>query len=130
VGVSGYPASELVCLLDNRLQFLDRVLRRPGLVSFAEHPPGRHDLDDVSSVLHDFSDLRARHPRTIGNAALSPSKLRRQQIIVGVPARDAERGTGHQHARSLDLPGTDSIANRDISESTSVQVAHRREAGL
>ena len=53
-----------------------------------------------------------------------------QQVVVAVSARDAERGSGHEHARSDDFSGRDRIAQGDVAESFGTDVANRRKAGL
>ena len=87
VRVRGNFASQLVGFLGDSLQFFERVLRRAGLIAFAQHAAGSADLDQVGAILDRFANLGARRPRTVGHAFRPCSGIRRQKIVVAMARR-------------------------------------------
>ena len=79
VSVGGDFAAEFVSLFGDGLHFLERVLRRAGLIAFAEDAAGGADLDEVGAVLDGFADFGARRPGSVGDAALLEVKFKREE---------------------------------------------------
>ena len=65
---------------------------------------------------------------TIGDSASLKVKRRRQQILVAVPAGDAERRTGRNDARPNHIAIINSIPQRDVRVVVGTQVTHGGEA--
>src|SRR6266403_1531905 len=127
--VRGDLATELVGFFGDGLHFLEGVLRRAGLVSFAEHAAGGADLDHVGAVLDGFAHFGASGPGTVGDAFRLVVIFGRQQIVVAMAARDAKRRAGSAHARTFDVAGVDGIAEGNIRVTASADVPNGGEAG-
>src|SRR5882672_1690346 len=129
VRVGGDLASELVGFFRDGLHFFERVLRRAGLIAFAEHTAGGADLDDVGAVLDGFANFGAGGPGTVGDAFRLIMIFGRQQIIVAMAASDAKRRAGSAHSRTFDIAGVDGIPEGDVRVTARAHVSNRGEAG-
>ena len=67
---------------------------------------------------------------SVGDSVASGVKFGGQEILVAVASRDAEAGTGGQHARAGNVSGVDRVAEGDIRIAGSAYIANRGEAGL
>src|SRR6266566_2958678 len=119
---SNLPAKS-VRVGNNGFHFFKCVLRGVGIVAFGEHAPGRADFNQVRSILDYFSRLVLYLLDAIGGAVRSRVVLVRKQVVVAVTSGDAQRGSAHQHARSGYIAGVNRVAQRDITVSTSANVA-------
>ncbi len=130
VRVRGHLPAEPVGVRHDRLHLLERVLRRVRVVSLREHPAGRADLDHVRAVLDDLADLVLHSLDAVRHAVSLEAKRRRQQVLVAVPARDAERRPRRDDAGADDVAVVDGVAQGDVRVVAGAQVAHGREPGL
>src|SRR5271163_1902201 len=127
--VSGDFASELVSFRRDGLHLFKRILRRARLVSLAQHSARSANLDDIRTVLYDFANFRARSPRAVGNTLVFKMELVGQEVVVAVPAGDAERRSGDEHARAFDVAVVDAIAHGHVGKAAGAYVTNRGEAG-
>src|SRR5580698_4846041 len=130
VRVRGDFAAEFVSFFDDRTQFFERVLRRAGLIAFAQYSAGCADLDNIGAVLHGFAHFRARGPGSVGDAFSAVMKLIGEEIVVAMSAGDSERRSGDQHARAFDQAFVDSVAHGDVGVAARADVSNRRETGV
>src|SRR6266478_2129161 len=129
VRVRGDFAAELVGFFGDGLHFFEGVLRRAGLIAFDENAAGGADFDDVGAVLHSFPDFGASGPGAVGDAFRPEVKFGGEQIVVAVPAGNAQCWTGDAHARAFDFARVNSIAKGDVRVAVSTDVSHRGETG-
>src|SRR5262249_23927684 len=93
-------------------------------VSLRKDAAARADLDEVGAVLDHLADLRPRFPGAVGDTALTKMKLGREEVVVAVAARDAQRGSGNEEPRTRHLAGIDRVAQRDVGKLGGGDVAH------
>src|SRR6266404_541547 len=129
VRMRGDLAAELVGFFGDGLHFFERILRRAGLVAFAEHAAGGADLDDVRAVLHGFPDFGASGPGAVGDAFGLVMIFGREQIVVAMAARDAKRRARSAHTRALDVAGVDGVAEGNVRVTARAHVSNRGKAG-
>lgn len=92
VGVGGYGQPEAVCLVHDRAQVFQAVLRGVRRHGFRRHPAATgHDLDECAAA---GVALPYRGTQRLGAFDLSTEE-------VAVPARGGQRGTGGQDLRTL-----------------------------
>ncbi len=103
-------APEFVGFLRDGLHLLERVLRRAGLIAFAQDSAGSANLDEVCAVLNRFANLGARRPRAVRHAFRFVMKFRWKEIVVAMTSGNPQWRTGHAHARPLDFAGINAIA--------------------
>ena len=77
--------SERMCLVDDRLQFLERVLPNAGIGTFAQGAAGNADLYYVCAVLTIFPNLCADRPGPIGDLQ---ARSRNAVVIDGISQRN------------------------------------------
>src|SRR5262249_5185934 len=90
VGMRSDLAPQAVRLDDELLHLFGRILRGAGLVPLGKDAAARANLDEIGAVFDDLSNFGPRFPGSVGHAALTEMKLGRQQIVVAMPAGDAE----------------------------------------
>src|SRR5258707_5331582 len=129
VGVCGDFAAEFVGLFGDGSHFFEGVLRRAGLIAFAENAAGSADFDDVGAVFDDFANFGASGPRAVGDAFCHMVILRGQKIVVTMAAGDSERRARDEHARTRNFASVDSVANCDVGVASCAHIADGGEAG-
>src|SRR5205807_4787626 len=92
-----------LCFLCDRFQFIERLLWRAGLVALRHHAAGSTDLDEIRSIFHHLAYLGSRRPRPIGDTFVTMMELGRKQILIAMPASDAQRWTRNQHTRAFHI---------------------------
>ena len=92
-----------------------------------------HVYQPSSEVGGDFFDFYVRAEDkllvAVGDAFAFFGVLLGQQVVIAVPAGDAERGTGNLQARAGNPPGIDRITQGDVGIAAGAQVAGRGEPG-
>ena len=74
-----------------------------------EYAAGAAELDDLGAVFLVLAHLLAHRPRTICDAAANRAVFIGKEIVVAVPARDADRLAGRDDARPRHFAGIDGI---------------------
>ena len=123
-------ASQAMRVGHDGLHLLQRVLRGLGIVAVRKHAAGGANLDQVGAVLDGLADLVLHAFDAVGHAVGGDVIFEGQQVVVAVPAGDAERRAAHQHARAGNIAGVDGIAQGDVAVALGTDVAHGGEAGL
>ena len=118
VRVGGRPLVQPMRLVDERIHFRLRELRRVDLVGEREHAAGRAHLDDVGAVLHleahRIAELIGAARDAVGDPGLRAEALIGETGIVAVAAARAERVDRDEHARPDDEAGGDRVAQPDV----------------
>jgi hypothetical protein len=91
-------------------------------------PAGGAHLDQVNAELHVLAHFLAGGPRSVGHAFGFVMEFAGQQVLVAMPAGDAQRGTGNQQTRTFQAAGIDAVADRHVAEVGRADVAHAGEA--
>ena len=118
-------AAQPVGLAHNHLHLFQRILRCLRIVTLGEHATRSHELDHVRAVLDVLAHL-ALHPLdSVGRSIRVRVELPRQQVLVCVPAGNAQWRPAHQHARTRHITIINGIAQRHIGESARSHIAHR-----
>src|SRR6266511_1634231 len=130
VGLGRDFTTQAVGFGDDGLHLFERVLRGLRVVAEREHSAGRTDFDHVGAVLDHLARLshHGRHP--VGDAFVEVIEFRREQVVVAMPAGDAEGRSGGYDPRPRDVAGVDRVAQRDVGVAARADVAHSREAGF
>ena len=130
VRMRGDLAAQRVRFVDQRLQFLQRVLRRTDLGALGQHAAGGTGLDEIGAELHVLPHLLPHGPGTVGHAVAHRLVLGRQQVVVAaVAAGDADGDAAGEDARTLDLAVRDGIAQRHVGVTGRARYPNRGEAG-
>src|SRR6266480_4025624 len=137
--MAGDSQAEPVCLVDDRLHFLERERRavderrvRSPHVHRADEILGRIDLDPVDAVQLCLAHCGAREPRRIGVLVFRESLVIAQRLQVRVEVGGAliYRLADHLHARPEEHARVDCVADLDGVESAArVHVENGGEAG-
>ena len=105
----------------------------PGVVPDGEHGAGREDLDEVRAAREQLAHAPAHRGLVVGDAAAHLVRhldAHGQAGDFAGAVGDRDVGAGHEHARTLDQPGIDGVAKRDVDQrAIRADVPHRRESG-
>src|SRR5256885_861325 len=128
MGVCGDFAAEFVGFFGDGSHFFEGVLRRAGLIAFAENAAGSADFDNVGAVFDDFANFGARGPRAVGDAFCHVVIFRGQKIVVTMATGDSERRARDEHARTRNFASVDSVTNCDVGVASCAHIADGGEA--
>jgi hypothetical protein len=92
-------------------------------------PFERTELDHFGAILLVLAHLLAHRPRTICNAAGDGAVFIGQEVVVAVPARDADRLAGRDDARPGHFAGIDGVLEVHVGKARPAEIAHGGEAG-
>ena len=121
-----------LCLLDDRAQFFERVLRAVDRVGRARDAPARHHLDLVRAVAHLLAHRAAHFAHAVGDRAEQPEAGAGADHFacafranVGVASRLRDRPAGDEQARAVEQPPIHRLLQAEVG---AARVAHAREA--
>lgn len=100
------------------------------MIAFGEDAAGGAHLDEIGSILDDLAHLGAGGPGTIGDRFGFMFEFGGEQIVIAMPAGDAQGRAGDEHTWAGHIALGDRIAKGDICVAGSPQVAHGRESRL
>src|SRR5271167_664478 len=112
------------------LHLFQGVLRGLRIVASGEHSAGGADLDQIGAVLNVLAHLVLNGGDSVSHSISYSVILVGQQIIVAVPAGDAERRTAHQHSGPGHIAGVDGVAQGDVAVSIRAYVAYGGKSGF
>ena len=138
VRVCGDPHPAPVRLVDDRPQFLVRIVLRTSLPVNDITPPETADLDQLGAVLDLVAHRLADLVDSVGDALLDRQleyarHERGEHRRVQVPAGRGDRVAGRDHPRAVDPARVDGLAERDVEQIAAgldeqAEVAHGGES--
>ena len=124
-------------LVDDRPQFLVRIVLRASLAGQRHHTAGNAHLDQLGAMLDLIAHRLADLVDPVGDALLDGQlertrHERREHRRVEVATCGCDRVPGGDHARAFDPSRVDGLAERDVEQVTACldeqsEIAHRGE---
>src|SRR5437868_9341532 len=117
----------------SHLQFLERVLRCPGLITLGEHSPGGEYFDHVDAVLHLCTDDMSDLVGPIGDLKITLFRkhhhvsLRREVVQVAVTTGDGDPRTAGYDAWTDNESLSDGVPQIHRQKRQRADIAHAGE---
>ena len=122
--VRGHAPPKPVCVRDDCFHFFQSILRSVRIVALREHAAGGADLDHVGSIFDDFPHFVLHGFHAVRYPFTKEMKRGWQQVLIAVPAGDAQRRAGGDHARPDHVAIIDGIAQRNVRIVFRAHIAH------